>query len=88
MKQTIVPKSYVQSSLNFHLDPDVTEKEIKSVLGFKPNVKDDPDKVTASWGFTVDGVDCAIWDYKSWRWSCFGPREIFEKLFPGKVLKD
>ena len=35
-----------------------TYDRIIEVLGFKPNVThlDDPSKVKASWGFTVDGV--------------------------------
>ena len=54
---------------------------IIQILGFAPNVDDDESKVTASWGFKVDGVYCAIWDYKGSRWSTFGPREKFIALF-------
>jgi len=65
---------------------------IVEVLGFEPNVThlDDPDKVKASWGFTVDGVRCGIWCYKYYGnlkncdyWSFFGPTEIANKLFSG-----
>ena len=59
--------------------------EIASILGFKANCDDDPDKVEYSWGFTADGVECAIWDYKGSHkvasFSTFGPREVFEQLF-------
>lgn len=67
----------------------VTVAQINKALGFKPNVQDDPDKVKHSWGFTADGVLCGIWDYKGSEmfnsFSTYGPREVFEKLFPGCV---
>ena len=67
-----------------------TYDKIIEVLGFKPNVThlDDPSKVKASWGFTVDGVRCGIWCYKQpggakncTNWSFFGPKELAKKLF-------
>ena len=62
--------------------PDhITAKQIAEILGFPPNIEDDPDKVENSWGFTVDGVICGIWDYKGYRWSTFGPSSVFDKLF-------
>lgn len=68
---------------------DVTVQDINKVLGFTPNVQDDPCKVEFSWGFTADGIRCGIWDYKgsaAFRsFSTFGPRKVFESLFPGKV---
>ena len=68
----------------------VSYDRIVEVLGFEPNAThlDDPDKVKASWGFTVDGVRCGIWCYKYYGdlvncdyWSFYGPTEIAEKLF-------
>jgi hypothetical protein len=60
--------------------------QIIEVLGFEPNVDDDPDKVVSSWGFTADGERCGIWDYKgshySNSWSWFGPTKILNMLFP------
>lgn len=53
---------------------------IVAVLG-EPNVKDDPYKVENSWGFTIDGERCGIWDYKGSRWSTYGPNEKIKKLF-------
>ena len=62
-----------------------TVEEINKVLGFKSNIKDDPYKVKYSWGFTANGVKCAIWDYKGSheynQFSFFGPQEIFIGLF-------
>jgi hypothetical protein len=62
--------------------------EIDKILGFRPNVADDPDKVKYSWGFTADGVECGIWDYKgSYRgrvYSTYGPDKVFKTLFPPK----
>jgi hypothetical protein len=58
---------------------------IVRVLGFAPNVEDDTEKVSHSWGFTVDGERCGIWSYKgserAERWSTYGPRNHFEALF-------
>lgn len=64
---------------------DISKPQIDKILGFKANVIDDPDKVKYSWAFTVDGVKCAIWDYKgSYRekfYSTFGPADVLKKVF-------
>lgn len=69
----------------------ITIDQINEVLGFKPNIQDDPCKVVNSWGFTVDGVKCGIWDYKGSHhfdsFSTYGPDEIFCKLFPRNYRK-
>lgn len=69
-----------------------TRSHIIQILGFEPNVEDDADKVENSWGFQVDGVRCAIWDYKGSHhddiWSTFGPKEIFLKLFPNNYFME
>jgi hypothetical protein len=57
-------------------------RDIAAILG-KPNVQDDPDKVTHSWGFTIDGDHCGIWDYKGVRWSIF-----YETPEAGQKLRD
>lgn len=68
----------------------VKYQTILDVIGFEPNTidLDDPKKVKASWGFTADGADCAIWCYKHrgsakscLEWSFFGPKDIKERLF-------
>jgi hypothetical protein len=64
----------------------LTVAQINEILGFKPNVFDDPDKVKYSWGFKADGEVCGIWDYKSYNttptyFSTYGPDWVFEKLF-------
>lgn len=68
---------------------NLTVQTICLVLGFPPNVKDDPAKVKNSWGFLADGSLCGIWDYKGSEkygaFSTFGPKEVFEKLFPHNV---
>lgn len=65
-----------------------TVAEIDKILGFESNCQDDPDKVKHSWGFTVDGTRCGIWDYKGSHhynvFSWFGPSDILNKLFPEK----
>lgn len=53
------------------LPSSITKKQIITVLGFAPNCEDDPDKVKNSWGFTVNGFPCGIWDYRGHHWSIF-----------------
>lgn len=68
---------------------NATYNEIVETLGFEPNVTDldDPSKVKAAWGFTVDGERAAIWCYKvndprlCNSWSFYGNIEDAQKLF-------
>jgi hypothetical protein len=64
---------------------DITVDRINKILGFKPNVEDDPYKVEHSWGFTADGEECGIWDYKGSAacnsFSTYGPNNVFVELF-------
>ena len=63
----------------------VTPEDIEKVLGFAPNIEDDPDKVKYSWGFEADGKFAAIWDYKdSYKlrvFSIYDPNGIIATLF-------
>jgi hypothetical protein len=63
-------------------------KEITSKLGFSSNALDDPNKVVNSWGFTADGMQCGIWDYrgshKKGIFSTYGPASVFIELFGDK----
>ena len=85
MNTKIVPCNVPGKHRTGTLD-DINVKAISEVLGFKPNVQDDPDKVKYSWGFTYEGIPCSIWDYKGssefGAFSTFGPDIVFEKLFP------
>jgi len=69
----------------------LTVQEITDVLGFAPNVEDDPDKVVNSWGFKYKNKECGIWDYKGSHhgksFSTYGPKEIFVELFGEKFVK-
>jgi len=67
--------AYRMGSLPWTLTPEA----IISVLG-EPNVQDDPEKVEHSWGFTLDGELCGIWDYKGSRWSTYGDNEKIQKV--------
>jgi len=62
-----------------------TTEQIESILGFAPNVEDDPDKVVNSWRFSVNGYDAAIWDYYGSHhlkiWSIYDPHNILGHLF-------
>lgn len=70
---------------------ELTKEDIVLMLGFEPNINDDPYKVKYSWGFTVDGVECAIWDWKGshsfYEWSFYGPAKKFIDIFGGLHVK-
>jgi hypothetical protein len=67
-------------------------KDIVERLGFEPNVKDDPDKVTHSWAFKINGHKCAIWDWKGSSdknmWSYYDPDVVLDLVFPTIALED
>ena len=69
----IKPIKLCGSHYSYSLPSDITPAQIKAKLGFEPNAKDDPYKVTMSWGFEIDGTQCGIWDYKGRRWSVYDP---------------
>jgi hypothetical protein len=64
---------------------NITVEKIITILGFPPNVQDDPDKVKHSWGFKVKGKECGIWDYRGSEmvgmFSTYGPDYVFTELF-------
>lgn len=55
--------------------------DIERALGFPPNVDDDPDKVRYSWAFTINGRECAIWDWKG-----SADHDVWSVYDPGLVL--
>ena len=63
----------------------LTKDEVEARIGFPPNVDDDPYKVRWSWGFTVDGQVCAVWDYKGsadvGEWRTYGSEDALGKVF-------
>jgi hypothetical protein len=69
-------------SLSYNLSSGLSPEDISKRLGFKPNVKDDPSKVEYSWGFTVNGKRCGIWDYCGSRWSVYDPQRVLHLVFP------
>lgn len=70
----------------YHLTVDM----ITDHLGFLPNVSDDPNKVVNSWGFTVNGIHCGIWDWKDsheiGEFHYSGPKEIMIEIFGPKCV--
>lgn len=76
--------SWFSSHKTGSLDSSLTPEQINEALGFEAD-KGDPWKVKFEWHFYVDGVPCAIWDYKGVRWSTWGPRQALAKVFPGLV---
>jgi len=80
----IVPVSDVASHKTGRI-VGLSKAEIDRILGFKPNVADDPGKVKHSWGFNVQGNDCAVWDWKGSHklkeWSAYGPDSVLREVF-------
>ncbi len=87
IKPSDLAESYRMAGLK-----NVNRERIEQALGFPPNMQDDPTKVTASWSFTVDGVPCAVWDYKgsfnAGRASAYGPIEALVKVFGANNVTD
>jgi hypothetical protein len=83
-KLKIVPVSDVASHKTGRI-VGLTKAQIDEILGFKPNVVDDPYKVKHSWAFNVQGNDCAVWDWKGSHklreWSAYGPDAVLRKVF-------
>ena len=53
------------SSFRTGIITGMSKNVIDSVVGFKGSkIKSGDGKVTIEWRFYVDGVPCAIWDYK------------------------
>lgn len=67
------------------LAPELAATEITAKLNIEPERGSDDGKVSLFWRFYADGKPCGIWDYRGARWSTDGPREVFERLFPGMV---
>lgn len=84
MKLDIVPVGHVSSHKTGSI-AGLTKEEIVRRLGFEPNVADDADKVEHSWAFTVQGKECAVWDWKGSHrlrsWSAYGPTEVMREVF-------
>lgn len=61
--------------------------DIEKAVGFPANCEDDDDKVKYSWGFEIDGVYAAIWDYRGSHklkaWSTYDPDNVLKKIFKG-----
>ena len=38
-------------------------------------------KVQYEWTFKIDGHECAIWDWKGARWSCWGDASALRSVF-------
>jgi hypothetical protein len=69
---------------------DINVATITEVLGFEPNIEDDPNKVVNSWGFEIDGEQFGIWDYKGshnfGQFSTYGDSSVLAKLFPAHYV--
>ena len=77
-----------KTALIFGLSPD----QITALLGFKPNVKDDPYKVSHSWGFTAEGKACGVWSWKGSekvnQFSACGPVGLLAEIFGAQHVKN
>ena len=89
-KMNIMPVNIAGSHKTATID-GLSVKKITEILGFGPNVLDDPDKVKYSWGFLVDGVQCGVWDYKGSHkvnvFSAYGDRIILKKVFGDEFVR-
>ena len=85
---TIRPLSSLDSTYRTGGLINLTASDITAVLGFPPNVEDDPFKVVNSWAFMVNGEPAAIWDYKGSHkhkaWSIYDPSGVVVGLFGAK----
>jgi len=63
----------------------LSAEQIALTLGFTANQADDPRKVKFSWGFTVNGKECAVWDWKGSHlfneFSAYGPVAELSRAF-------
>lgn len=89
MTAVIIPTG-VSGPHRTHYLKELTAQGVSDLLGFTPNVEDDPDKVKYSWGFTVDGVPCGVWDFKGSSaegcWSAYGTTEALSRVFGGHLV--
>jgi hypothetical protein len=74
------------SSFRTGIITGMSKNVIDSVVGFKgKKVKSGDSKVTIEWRFDVDGIPCAIWDYKGSakyeQYSAYMPATIGQALF-------
>jgi hypothetical protein len=69
---------------------DINVATITEILGFGPNIDDDPTKVVNSWAFEIDGRKFGIWDYKgshhAGQFSTYGSPGVLSKLFPAHYV--
>ena len=89
-KPNIKPINYFISTHATGRLENINKTKIMQVLGFEPNVEDDPDKVVSSWVFEVDGKPAAIWDYKGshlrGQYSTYDPHGVLGEVFESKFM--
>ena len=65
--------------------PDIyTVPRLTKILGLT-HLPENPfsyGKVQYEWTFKIDDHECAIWDWKGVRWSCFGDASAIRSVFP------
>jgi hypothetical protein len=92
---TIVP-SDVSGSHKTGTLKNITAAEITEILGFEPNIADDPSKVVNSWGFTATDDQpgffrLGIWDYKGShrinQFSTYGESDVLKALFGNRYAE-
>lgn len=96
----ITPVQNVQSHRTGTIS-GMTAEKISALLGFTPNVDDDPYKVENSWAAEVSDLPgyfddeffpIAVWDYKGshhrGQFSCYGQPEVLLSIFGNNYSKD
>jgi hypothetical protein len=70
---------------------NITVAQITSILGFGPNLPGGDGKVVNEWGFTCDGKEGAVWDWKGSerfnQFSTWGDDKMLANLFGSKYRK-
>jgi hypothetical protein len=89
---TITPVGHISGTHRTGGLDGITAEQISEILGFKPNVQDDPDKVVNSWAGESDGKLFAIWDYKGSqkynRFSVWGDTATLDRIFGSVFISE
>lgn len=90
LEEPVIRPMQVETSYKQHSLAGLSAAQVAAKIGFTANIQDDPNKVKFSWGFTVNGKACSVWDWKGSHlineFSAFGPVEELRLVF-GEALQ-
>ena len=65
---------------------EITPAQVREKIGFDPNVNEDETRgYGASWCFTINGIQCAVW-YRGHHARACGTRDALVALFGDHVM--